>query len=235
MRKENTSHSSPSALLEDPPTLAAVARLPTRHGDFEMRVFVDRRDGKEHVALVHGDVWGRVEVLTRIHSECMTGDVFGSLRCDCQEQLERGQRAIAAADCGVLLYLRQEGRGIGLVNKIRAYRLQEQGLDTVDANVALGFKDDQRDYGIASALLLSLGVRSVRLLTNNPDKVQQLERHGIVVAARMKHQVAPGLLNRNYLETKARRSGHLLDPLPEAPANQTNCSRTPASYRGTPT
>jgi GTP cyclohydrolase II len=190
--------------------LAAVAALPTRHGAFDIRVFVDRCDGKEHVALVRGDVFGKEGVLTRLHSECLTGDVFASLRCDCREQLERALAVIAAEPSGVLLYMRQEGRGIGLANKIRAYRLQEAGLDTVDANLALGFRDDQRDYGPAAAMLRQLGVRSVRLLTNNPDKIAQLERCGTSVTARVPHVVMPGPQNRHYLETKTRRSGHLM-------------------------
>jgi GTP cyclohydrolase II len=193
--------------------LAAVARLPTIHGDFEVRVFVERAAGgqeKEHVALVRGDVFGQEDVLTRLHSECLTGDVLGSVRCDCRQQLERGLELIAAARCGVLLYLRQEGRGIGLANKIRAYRLQEGGLDTVDANLALGFRDDQREYAAAAAILRQLGVRSLRLLTNNPDKIRQLSRHGARITARVPHAIPPGPHNRVYLQTKARRSGHLM-------------------------
>ncbi|MES1207964.1 MAG: GTP cyclohydrolase II [Pseudomonadota bacterium] len=190
--------------------LAAMANLPTAHGDFSIRVYVGAADGKEHVALVRGDVFGKADVLTRLHSECMTGDVFASLRCDCRQQLELALAALAAAPCGVLLYMRQEGRGIGLVNKIRAYRLQEGGLDTVDANLALGFRDDQRDYSAAAAMLRELGVRSVRLLTNNPDKVRQLAQHGVDVSARLPHAVTPGNFNRHYLETKVARSGHLM-------------------------
>lgn len=190
--------------------LAAVSKLPTIHGEFEIRVFVAAADGKEHVALVRGDVFGQSDVVTRIHSECMTGDVFGSLRCDCRQQLELGLQAVSAAPCGVLLYMRQEGRGIGLANKIRAYRLQEGGLDTVDANLALGFRDDQRDYAGAAAMLRELGVRSVRLLTNNPDKVRQLRHYGIGISARVPHAVEPGRHNRRYLETKVARSGHLM-------------------------
>jgi GTP cyclohydrolase II len=190
--------------------LAAVADLPTLHGPFKVRVFVDAKDGKEHVALVHGDVFGKENVLTRLHSECLTGDVFGSLRCDCREQLERGLKAIAAEACGVVLYMRQEGRGIGLANKIRAYSLQEKGLDTVDANRALGFRDDERDYAAASLMLKELGIRSVRLLTNNPDKIRQLESWGTKVITRVPHAVLPGAHNRHYLETKVARSGHLM-------------------------
>ncbi len=190
--------------------LASIAELPTRFGRFRIHVFVDSADRKEHVALVHGDVFGEANVLTRMHSECLTGDIMGSLRCDCREQLERGLERIGAAPCGVVLYMRQEGRGIGLVNKIRAYHLQEQGLDTVDANLALGFKDDERDYSPAAGMLRILGVRSVSLLTNNPDKVRQLEDCGIAIAERVPHAISPGHYNASYLKTKARRSGHLI-------------------------
>jgi GTP cyclohydrolase II len=206
----NRSTAAPTVLAPAPIELAAVAKLPTAHGEFEVRVFVGASDGKEHVALVRGEVFGKTDVLVRLHSECMTGDVFASLRCDCRQQLELGLKALAAESCGVLLYMRQEGRGIGLGNKIRAYRLQEAGLDTVDANLALGFRDDQRDYADAAVMLRELGVRSVRLLTNNPDKVRQLAQHGTVIAARIPHAVEPGRHNRRYLETKVARSGHLM-------------------------
>lgn len=192
-------------------SIACVAQLPTQFGDFRIFGFANAPDGKEHVAIVRGDVAGGLDVPTRLHSECLTGDVLGSLRCDCREQLELSLRNIGAQPRGVVLYLRQEGRGIGLVNKIRAYGLQEQGLDTVDANRALGFQDDERDFGTAAAMLHALGVGSVALMTNNPDKVRQLERGGVVVARRVPHEIAPGAHNRHYLETKARRSGHLID------------------------
>ena len=192
---------------------APVADLRTRHGLFRIHVFTDGATGSEHVALVAGDVFGQERVATRIHSECLTGDAFGSLRCDCREQLDRGLERLAARACGVLLYLRQEGRGIGLANKVRAYRLQqEKGLDTVDANLALGLPDDCRDYGFAASMLRRLGVRSVSLMTNNRDKISQLSRAGIPVVARIPHVIPPGPLNQAYLETKARRSGHLLYP-----------------------
>ena len=190
--------------------LASIAELPTRFGRFRIHVFVDSQDRKEHVALVHGEVFAQDAVLTRLHSECLTGDIMGSLRCDCRDQLERGLERVGAATAGILLYMRQEGRGIGLVNKVRAYRLQEQGLDTVDANLALGFKDDERDYAPAAGMLRILGVRSVSLLTNNPDKVQQLEDAGITIAARIPHSMPAGHDNAAYLATKARRSGHLI-------------------------
>lgn len=198
----------------------AVAKLPTRFGDFHIVAFWNNRDSKEHIALVHGDVMGAEDVPTRLHSECLTGDALGSLRCDCRDQLEAALRSLASMERGVLLYLRQEGRGIGLVNKVRAYALQEQGLDTVDANRALGFRDDLRDYAVAAHMLASLNVCSIRLMTNNPDKIRQLEQHGIKVGGRLPHVMAPNEHNRFYLETKAARSGHFIDldkatPLPE--------------------
>ncbi len=191
--------------------VVAVADLPTRFGPFQLVGFWNNRDGKEHVAMVHGDVVGEEDVPVRLHSECLTGDVMGSLRCDCRDQLTEALRAIARGQRGVLLYLRQEGRGIGLLNKIRAYALQEQGLDTVEANRALGFRDDERDYAVAAHMLKSLGIRSIRLITNNPDKIRQLTQHGVAVAGRIPHVIPPNEFNRFYLETKARRSGHLID------------------------
>ncbi|HEX7625115.1 MAG TPA: GTP cyclohydrolase II [Anaeromyxobacteraceae bacterium] len=189
----------------------AVADLPTRYGRFRIVAFWNNRDGKEHVAMVHGDVMGAEDVPTRLHSECLTGDVMGSLRCDCRDQLETALRDLGARERGLLLYLRQEGRGIGLVNKVRAYALQDHGLDTVDANLALGFRDDERDYAIAAHMLASLNVSSVQLMTNNPDKIRQLEQLGIRVAARIPHVMPPNDHNRFYLETKAARSGHYID------------------------
>jgi GTP cyclohydrolase II len=166
--------------------------------------------GKEHVALTVGDLAGDEAPLARIHSECLTGDVFGSHRCDCGEQLELTMATLQAAGRGVLLYLRQEGRGIGLTNKIRAYALQEQGLDTVDANHALGLPDDMRDYRVAAEMLADLGVIAVALITNNPDKIAGLERHGVKVAGRLPSHVAPNDFNRPYLETKRERMGHMV-------------------------
>jgi GTP cyclohydrolase II len=189
--------------------IIGVADLPTRFGDFRIVAFWNNRDAKEHVAMVHGDVVGASAVPVRLHSECLTGDVMGSLRCDCRDQLVEGLAAIARHERGVLLYLRQEGRGIGLVNKIRAYALQEQGLDTVEANLALGFRDDERDYAVAAHMLHSLEVRSVRLITNNPEKIRQLAQHRIPVVDRIPHVIPPNEFNRFYLETKALRSGHL--------------------------
>lgn len=194
----------------------AVAKLPTRFGDFQIVAFWNNRDNKEHIALVHGDVIGATDVPTRLHSECLTGDALGSLRCDCRDQLETALRALASMERGILLYLRQEGRGIGLVNKVRAYALQERGLDTVDANRALGFRDDERDYAIAAHMLQSIGVRSIQLMTNNPDKIRQLEQHGITVSGRLPHVMTPNEHNRFYMETKAARSGHFIDLDPSA-------------------
>ncbi len=199
--------------------VAAVAELPTRVGHFQIVAFYNNRDAKEHVAMVRGDVVGAKEVPTRLHSECLTGDVMGSLRCDCHDQLVEGLKLIGAMDRGVLLYLRQEGRGIGLINKVRAYALQDRGLDTVDANLALGFRDDERDYAVAAHMLRSLGVESVRLITNNPNKISQLTQYGVPVTGRIPHVIPPNEHNRFYLETKARRSGHYIDAsgLPHLP------------------
>lgn len=191
--------------------VASVARLPSRFGDFRVFVFENNQDGKEHLAMVHNDVAFAHDVVTRVHSECLTGDVLGSLRCDCRDQLERSLRHVGALPRGIVLYMRQEGRGIGLTNKIRAYGLQDRGMDTVEANLALGFADDLRTYGIAAEMLRKLGVRSIRLLTNNPDKVQKLEREGIIIGERIPLAIPPNPHNRDYLSTKARRSGHLLD------------------------
>jgi GTP cyclohydrolase II len=190
--------------------VVAVADLPTRFGRFKLVGFWNNRDGKEHVAMVHGDVVGAGEVPVRLHSECLTGDVLGSLRCDCRDQLTAGLEALQKHERGLLLYLRQEGRGIGLLNKIKAYELQEQGLDTVEANRALGFRDDERDYAVAAHMLHSLGVRSVRVITNNPEKIRQLTQHRVEVVGRIPHVIPPNPFNRFYLETKARRSGHLI-------------------------
>jgi GTP cyclohydrolase II len=186
----------------------AVADLPTRFGRFKIVAFWNNRDGKEHVALVHGDVMGASEVPTRLHSECLTGDALGSLRCDCRDQLEVALKKLSSMERGLLLYLRQEGRGIGLRNKIRAYSLQDRGLDTVEANRALGFRDDERDYEIAAHMLASLNVDSIALMTNNPDKIAQLKRYGVNVVRRIPHVIPPNEFNRYYLLTKAVRSGH---------------------------
>ena len=192
--------------------IASAAELPTQFGEFRIYVFRNNYDQKEHLAMVRGDVFGANEVPTRLHSECLTGDVMGSLRCDCREQLERAMQTIGQQPCGVVLYLRQEGRGIGLTNKIKAYRLQEQGMDTVEANHALGFRDDEREYHIAAAMLRLLGVRSIELMTNNPNKLKQLEDLGVTLHRRP-HIIEPNTYNQSYLETKEKKSGHLLQLL----------------------
>ncbi len=190
--------------------IAAVAELPTRLGDFQVVAFHSPSDGKEHAALVKGDVVRQENVPVRLHSECLTGDVFGSLRCDCREQLETSIRWVERNGLGVILYLRQEGRGIGFENKIKAYQLQEQGLDTIQANEALGFRADERDYAVAAHMLASLEIRSIRLMSNNPSKIDNLRSHGVIVTDRIPVVVAPNPHNRRYLETKRLRSGHIL-------------------------
>jgi len=190
--------------------IEASATLPSEFGAFRIHVFSNDRDHEEHVALVHGEVAGVHAVPTRLHSECLTGDVLGSLRCDCRAQLSRALDRIAREPCGIVLYLRQEGRGIGLTNKIRAYDLQERGCDTVDANLALGFAADEREYGAAAAMLRALGVQSIALMTNNPDKLEKLAAEGILVTTRIAHEIEPNLHNRFYLATKASRSGHYI-------------------------
>ena len=191
--------------------IVAIAELPTRFGRFQIAAFWNNRDAKEHVAIMHGDLRDAEDIPTRVHSECLTGDALGSLRCDCRDQLEVSLRRIASEERGLVLYLRQEGRGIGLLNKIRAYGLQDRGLDTVEANEALGFRDDEREYSIAAHMLLSLRVRSIQLLTNNPRKVEELRRHGIRISHRLPHVIPPNDYNRFYLETKASKSGHFID------------------------
>lgn len=190
--------------------IAAVAELPSRFGEFQVVGFVNNRDGKDHAAFVHGNVVGHEDVPIRLHSECLTGDAIGSLRCDCRDQLESALLALGKMERGILLYLRQEGRGIGLTNKIRAYSLQDQGLDTVEANLALGFQDDERDYSVAAHMIKSLRIKSVALMTNNPKKIKGLEDLGIQVTRRIPHIMTPGEENREYLKTKELKSGHML-------------------------
>ena len=190
----------------------ARAGIPTSHGNFEMFVY-EAADRKEHVALFTGFEPGALDenepVLVRLHSECLTGDVFGSRRCDCGEQLEESMRLLREQGRGILLYLRQEGRGIGLANKISAYALQEEGLDTVQANLALGLPDDARDYRVAAEMLLDLGVRRAAVLTNNPAKIDGLRRHGLEVVERLPVRVEPNPFNLAYLRTKREKLGHL--------------------------
>ncbi|GIX31075.1 MAG: GTP cyclohydrolase-2 [Porticoccaceae bacterium] len=187
------------------------SKLPTSLGDFVIHGFEDPDTGKEHVALTVGDLTGEAPVLMRVHSECLTGDALHSLRCDCGAQLDEAMRRIAAAGRGVVLYLRQEGRGIGLMNKIRAYRLQDEGADTVEANERLGFGPDLRDYSICEPMLAHLGVRRVRLLTNNPRKVEALEALGIEVVERLPLITGRNPHNARYLATKAGKLGHLME------------------------
>ena len=188
------------------------ATIPTRYGSFRCHAYASVLDGEQHVAVVRGAVSSGAPVLVRLHSECLTGDVLGSLRCDCGEQLDAALRRIAAEGAGVLVYLRgHEGRGIGIGHKLRAYQLQEQGRDTVDANTDLGLPVDRRDYGIGAQILADLGVRSVRLLTNNPAKVAGLVDHGIDVVERLAIRSRPNAHNEQYLRTKRDRLGHLLD------------------------
>ncbi|RPI96854.1 MAG: GTP cyclohydrolase II [Chloroflexi bacterium] len=191
--------------------VAAMAELPTRFGNFHIVAFENNRDGKEHVAIIKGDVIGASDVPVRLHSECLTGDVMGSLRCDCRDQLEAALKKISQMQRGVVLYLRQEGRGIGLINKIRAYSLQDEGLDTVEANLALGFRDDERDYAVAAHMLMALKIESIQMMTNNPKKIDQLTCYGIQVNGRIPHIMEPNGHNRFYLETKAAKSGHMID------------------------
>jgi len=185
-------------------------KLPTKYGDFNLHLYQGAIDRKEHLALVKGEISGGKPVLVRVHSECLTGDVFGSYRCDCGEQLHFAMRAVEKEGAGVVLYMRQEGRGIGLVNKIKAYKLQDDGDDTVEANEKLGFKPDLRDYGIGAQILVDLGVRQMRLMTNNPKKIIGLEGYGLKVVERVPIEVEPNEINHKYLETKRDKLGHLI-------------------------
>lgn len=191
-------------------SIAAETKLPTKYGDFRIIIFKNEVDHKEHLMIVKGDVRGKSDVLMRIHSECLTGDVFGSHRCDCGEQLENALRCIEEQGEGIVIYMRQEGRGIGLTNKIKAYTLQDQGYDTVEANVKLGFPPDMREYSLAAQMLRELDVKSVKLLTNNPEKKEDLERWGITVSKRVPIVIKANSINAKYLNTKKEKMRHML-------------------------
>lgn len=185
--------------------------IPTKHGDFKTYAYFDRVNNKEHLALVKGEI--KENMLCRVHSECLTGDVFGSKRCDCGEQLDKSMELINEKGGGIILYLRQEGRGIGLINKLKAYELQDTGIDTYDANIKLGFDPDMREYDIAANILDDLNIGSVDLITNNPEKISELKKYGIVINSRVALNISPNEKNLNYLKTKKQRMGHLLDEL----------------------
>lgn len=190
--------------------IVAIGDLPSRFGNFQVVAFYNNMDSKEHAAFVRGDITGKQNVPVRLHSECLTGDAIGSLRCDCRDQLEKSLKTLGEMDEGILLYLRQEGRGIGFINKIRAYQLQDAGADTVEANIKLGFKDDERDYAIAAHMLMSLEIESIRLMTNNPRKMKALTDLGISITERIPIIIPPNEYNARYLHTKMEKSHHLL-------------------------
>lgn len=189
----------------------SIVEMPTKYGNFKAHCYINKLNGEHHVALVMGDLNNGNDVLCRVHSECLTGDVFGSLRCDCGQQLDRAMKMIAENGSGVLLYMRQEGRGIGLVNKLKAYHLQDNGMDTLDANLALGFQGDLREYYIGAQILRDLGIKSLHLLTNNPDKVYQLEDYGMKISSRVPIEIEANPYDSFYLKTKKDRMGHILN------------------------
>ena len=188
----------------------ARAKLPTHFGEFNILVFKNSLDEKEHVAIVRGNVHEQMNVPTRVHSECLTGDVFGSMRCDCRDQLEFALNSLGTQDCGVLVYLRQEGRGIGLKNKLLAYQLQDNGLDTVEANEELGYAPDLREYGIGAQIIKECGITKMKLMTNNPKKIIGLEGYGLEVVGRESLDIQPNKNNEKYLKTKKEKLGHFI-------------------------
>ena len=211
-------------------TRAVSARIPNEYGEFELVYYTNTSDNKAHLAFYMGDLSSGEDILVRLHSECLTGDIFGSLRCDCGEQLDRSLQVIAEEGCGVVVYLRQEGRGIGLLQKIHAYNLQDAGHDTVDANLLLGHQADERDYTIAVRILENLGIKSVRLITNNPLKISALEKQGIKVNERVELDNFVNPENSQYLTTKAQRMNHLLSltNIPPSIANSDSHKPQPA-------
>ena len=216
-KKHNLKMITVSALIdyrkknEDLMELYAKAKMPTKYGEFEILTFVNKITKQHHVVLTMGDISDGEDVLCRVHSECLTGDALGSRRCDCGEQYNYAMRAIAEEGRGIMVYMRQEGRGIGLVNKLRAYELQDKGLDTVDANRALGFRDDMREYYEAYQMLKKLGIKSVRIMTNNPEKIKHLENYGLEIEERIPIQIEATEYDLFYLQTKKERMGHILD------------------------